>query len=473
MIQPLNRHKQSLSIIRRGYKISVVEGIFAQIYGNLAQIGSAFIIKLMVILGASPFHYSLLSALGQISAVWQPLGVALTHRLKQRRMACVLITGAGRFLTLFLGLALLFPSSQQGIWYVLALLFFSAGLQAVGANIWIAWISDLIPLSIRGRFFSRRNQILLACGLVVSYILSFHVDLFENAGSGIRAWYVGLLNAESFFTVANQRWFLASIYVFATLVGLLGLYFLSKQPERDGPIRPAIGLKNRYKEPFKDKNFRLLLIFGMWWMLAIGVGSPFWSPYMMKKLHMGLSQMQVYSTLHIFSSLLSFTFWGRFIDRFGNKSAMTICVILGGLNPMFWLFTSAGNYHILWLEAFVSGFMWAGTGVITTNFVLSIAVKGSEQVYSGIYAAVTGASMMLSTLASGIFYPEKLMIGSLLLEPEQVIFGVGGIMRWLSLIPLAFVVERRGVSLRRAFSDSLLQAVERILDFWQSRIKRG
>ncbi len=81
--------------------------------------------------------------------------------------------------------------------------------------------------------------------------------------------------------------------------------------------------------------------------------------------------------------------------------------------------------------------------------------------------------MVISTLASGIFYPEPLVIAGRLLEPEQLIFGVGGIMRWLSLIPLAFVVERRGVSLRRVFSGSLLQAVERILDFRQSRIKRG
>ncbi|MDD4310463.1 MAG: hypothetical protein PHO32_08790 [Candidatus Cloacimonetes bacterium] len=86
-------------IIRRAYRISVLEGIFAQVYGNLAQIGSSFIIKLMVILGATPMHYSILSALGQVSAVWQPLGIALTHKLKQRRMACVWITAAGRFLT--------------------------------------------------------------------------------------------------------------------------------------------------------------------------------------------------------------------------------------------------------------------------------------------------------------------------------------------------------------------------------------
>ena len=34
-----------------------------RIYGNLSAIGSSFIVKLMVILDASPMHYSLLSAI--------------------------------------------------------------------------------------------------------------------------------------------------------------------------------------------------------------------------------------------------------------------------------------------------------------------------------------------------------------------------------------------------------------------------
>lgn len=458
--------------LRKAYRISILEGIFAQVYGNLAQIGSSFITKLMVIMGATPMHYSLLSALGQASAIWQPLGVALTHKLRQRRMACVWITAAGRILTLFLGLALLFPIREHGIWFILILLSLSAGLQSMGANIWIAWISDLIPLSIRGRFFSRRNQILVSIGLVISYILSFHVDLFEPAKNNLKQLYIGFLHAESFFTPQNQAWFLAGIFVFATLIGLGGLIVLARQPERRMQNLNDQGLRSRYREPFLDKNFRLLLGFGIWWMLAIGIGSPFWGPYMLKKLTMSLFEMQLYGTIHTVSALLSFQFWGRFIDRYGNKSAMKICVVLGGLNPMLWLFANAGNYNILWFEGLISGFMWAGTGIVTTNFVLSIAAKGKEQVYSGLYAALTGSAMMISTLASGIFYPDKMDIGFKILEPEQVIFGIGGIMRWIAIIPLFFVVEKRGTPLRKALAASVLYVVGRFSGYWQYLTKR-
>ncbi|HPV00402.1 MAG TPA: MFS transporter, partial [Candidatus Cloacimonas acidaminovorans] len=280
--------KQKHSRLRISFQTSVTEGIFAQIYGNLSAIGSSFIVKLMVILGASPMHYSLLSAIGQVSALWQPLGVAITHKLKERKSACIKITAIGRFLTIFLGLSLLFNNHLQGIWFVLILLFFSAGLQSLGANIWIAWISDLIPLSIRGRFFSRRNQILIGIGLIVSYIVSFHIDLFESAKGAFKLGYIKLLRAEKFFLPQNQPLFLAGVFVFASLIGLIGLFFLNRQPER--PLRPVPEqrLRERYSAPFKDKNFRLLSVFGIWWMLAIGVGSPFWGPFMMKKLSMSL-----------------------------------------------------------------------------------------------------------------------------------------------------------------------------------------
>ncbi|MDP8221517.1 MAG: MFS transporter [Candidatus Stygibacter frigidus] len=449
------KHSQKDSIVLKTYHTSIVEGSFAQVYGSLAQIGSSFVTKLMVIMGASPMQYSLLSGIGQASAIWQPLGIAISRKISQRKWLCIWISALGRLLTLFLGLALVFKDQQQGIWFMLMLLFFSAGLQSTGANIWIAWISDIIPLRIRGRFFSRRNQILLIVGLAFSYLVSFHVDLFESKGGSLRVAYISFLGAENFFVPGKQSLFLAFVFVFAALMGVAGLSLLALQPERKRRSSKQSSLRVILRQPFMDKNFRLLLIFGVWWMLAVGIGSPFWSPFMLKKLQMSLFEIQIYSTIHTMSSLLSFGFWGKFIDHYGNKSSMKICVMLGGLNPLFWLFVSSSNYSLLWLEGLISGFMWAGAGIITTNFVLSIAPKGKAQAYSGIYAAVAGLAMMTSSLASGVFYPGALDLGFKVLEPEQVMFGIGGIARWLTIIPLALVHEPRSIPLRKALAFTM------------------
>lgn len=455
-------------VVRRGMRLSVIDGIYARIYAALCMIGSGFVTKFMVLLGASPLQFSLLSALGQVSTLSEPLGVAFTHRLPRRKWACVWITAAGRVLTMFLGAALFFTVKQAGIWFVLALLFIAQSLQAIGGNIWIAWMSDLIPLRIRGRFFSRRNQILLLAGMVVSYVVSIYVDMFESTGGFLRRVLIESVGLEEWFVPQNQATFLAWMFVGATLIGLYGLTILAKQPERPLKKVPKGRLRDEYSQPFTDANFRKLLLFGIWWMLATGVGSAFWGPFMLKNLGMGMFKMQIYATLHGVASLFSWLYWGKFIDRFGNKTAMTICIILGGLNPMFWLFVSPANYNILWLEAVISGTMWAGNALVTTNFVLSIAPQGKQQMYSGLYNAIAGVSMMCSTLLSGIFFPAPLDILGKHLQSEQVIFGIGGLLRWSTLIPLVFVVEKNHVPLRNVLAGGMRYFWE----YWQTKFKR-
>lgn len=435
------------NLLRKTLRISIIEGIFSQIYGTFAMIGSGFIVKLLIILKATPFQFSLLSSIGQISQVFQPLGVAITHDLPWRKRTCIKITAIGRVLTFFLGISLLFANPQTGIWFALILLFFSASLLSIGGNIWIAWISDIVPLSYRGRFFSYRNQFLLTAGLLTGYLGSFAVDLFDVNRKGINQAFINMTGLGDFFSPQSQGTFLTFLYVFATFLSLIGLAILSRQPEKQTIVKDE-PLWEQYKQPLKDANFRKLLFFGVWWMLAIGIGSAFWSPFMQTKLKMGLFGVQLYGSLAVIASLLAYRFWGRFIDAFGNKSAMFICIILGGLNPMFWLFMTAQNHYIIWFEALISGFMWAGTGIISTNFVLSIAPKGRAQVYSGLYGAFGGIGMMCSTMLSGILFPAPLNIIHLHLEPEQVLFGITGILRWTAIIPLMFVVEARSISLR-------------------------
>lgn len=468
-----HRQKRRFHTLRRGMRYSILDGIFAQIYSALCQIGGNFIIKFMVLLNATPFQFAFTLALGQLSAVFQPLGVVFTHYIKKRKWACVWITAIGRSLTFFLGFALFFASAQMGVWFLIALLFASVSLTAIGGNIWIAWMSDLIPLRIRGRFFSRRNQILLLAGMSVAYIFSLYVDMFEKQAGWARTWLVDKIGLGRWFIPANQPWFLMGAFMVATLIGLFGLYFLIKQPERQGKKQASGRLKDEFIQPFKDPNFLRLILFGVYWMLAIGVGSAFWGPFMLTKLKMGLFQMQIYGTLHSLSSLLTFYLWGKFVDRFGNKSAMKIAVFLGGVNPMLWLFASAGNYSILWLEALISGSMWAGHSVVATNFVLAIAPEGKQQSYSGLYSALAGVSMMTSTLISGIFYPRPFDIGWKMLEPEQVLFGIGGILRWLALIPLMVVAEKRSVPLRKVLFSTLRTVMGNVMEYWQAVFKRG
>ncbi|HPR18779.1 MAG TPA: MFS transporter [Candidatus Cloacimonadota bacterium] len=435
-------HKSENSTIQKTFRISILEGAFAHIYSILSANGTIFVTKFLWLLGASPLHFSILAAIGQFSAIFQPVGVAITHKLTQRKQTCITTAGIGRGLTLLIGISLLFTNHAHGIWFILILFLISQGFQSISGNVWIAWISDIIPNRFRGRFFSKRNQIFLIIGLIVGYLVSFHVDLFEHGSKGLQHSYLQFLHWQKFFQPGNQAYFLSGLFVVASLIGLVGLFILNKQPEKSKIVTAGEKLRTVYAAPFKDKNFLLLLLFGIWWMLAVGIGSAFWGPFMIDKLKMSMFEIQIYGSINTIVSLFSYNFWGKFIDRFGNKVTMIFCIFLGGLNPTFWLFMQAEQHTLIWFEAVSSGVMWSATGIVMTNFVLSIAPKKQAQVYSGVFGAITGISMMFSTLLTGFFFPKSHLLLGYEVEPEQIIFAIGAAARWTAIIPLLFVQER-------------------------------
>jgi hypothetical protein len=132
------------------------------------------------------------------------------------------------------------------------------------------------------------------------------------------------------------------------------------------------------------------------------------------------------------------------IDRFGNKTAMRVAIILGGINPLVWIFVGVQNSWIIYIEAITSGIMWSGANIIAVNFVLAIAPQEKRQIYSGIVGAFSGTAMIITMLMSGFLMPKALDIIGLHLEPEQVLFGITGLLRWTAHIPLGWVREARG-----------------------------
>jgi hypothetical protein len=143
---------------------------------------------------------------------------------------------------------------------------------------------------------------------------------------------------------------------------------------------------------------------------------------------------------------------------------MKICVFLGTINPMVWLFFTETNYSLIWIEAITSGIMWSGANLISFNFVLAIAPRGKEQHWSAVYSAFGGLTMLGTIILSGLFYPPELSIFGLHLHPMQVLFGITSILRLSAEIPLHFVNEPKSVDLSKTVSyasDIVLAKINR------------
>ena len=437
--------------LRQAVRISVIEGIFAQIFVSLASIGTVFLTKFAIMLNATPFHFGILSAIGQFSQVFQPLGALLTRKSATRKGKTVYFAMAGRSLMLLLPVIPFVLDGSAAIYTFLTVCLFSTVLQSISGNMWIAWISDLIPLRIRGRFFSFRNQYLMLAAILIGYLFGFFLDLFGDTETGFAYKFKKMLGTEQLFSSDNLPFAYLIIFGLAVFVGIYGLFILRRQPEQPKKIETEDSA-TLLLSPFKDKNFRKLLFYGCWWMLAVGIGAPFWQPFMIKNLNMSMLELQIYGTFSTVGSLLFLRPWGALIDRFGNKPAMIIAIILGAFNPFVWLFASPDNYWFLFLEAATAGIMWSGANIIATNFVLAIAPEGRQQIYSGMYSAVTSLAIVLTMLLSGRFLPPPVDLLGLQLTGEQVLFGLTSVLRLTAIIPLLAVFEPKAKPLLLAVS---------------------
>ena len=302
MFPGMKRTAGKRSELRETFRISITEGVFSQVYNGLAGPGSVFLTKLLTLLGASSGQFGILSATGQLSMVLQPLGALVTRRMTHHRRSTVLWAAAGRVMTPLLGVIPLLLPSGDALMAVLLVYAISTAVLSVSTNIWTGWIARMVPLRIRGRFFARRNSILVAFGLAVAFVVGIIVD---GAGS----------DSERLKTI-----FLV-IFSAAGVIGLAGLRILSTQPERPVPPNP-LPASRILLEPFRDRNFRKLCLFGVWWMMAVGIGAPFWQPFMIQVLRMGITQMLLYGITSTIGTILTLKYWVRLVARFGNIAAM-------------------------------------------------------------------------------------------------------------------------------------------------------
>jgi len=441
----------------RIFRISVISGIFGQIFSTLSGSGSAFVTKFAIMLNATPLHFAILAAIGQVSQIFQPLGAFVTKRRTKRKGVVLTLQLIGCGIVLSFGIIPFVFSAVNAIYALLLLSLLSVSILSIANNAWIGWITDVVPLRVRGRFFSTLSQYVMLTAVVVGFGFSLFVDRFSSAGGqDIYA------RVPAFFKTENLSLGFAIIFFVAVVAAFFGLGVLSRLPEKEKKIEDE-GAAGMFFLPMKDGNFRRFLLYNSWWMLAVGIGAPFWQPFMLQKLHMSLFEVQIYGSINITSSILVLRLWGRLIDVFGNRTAMRIIIMLGGFNPMIWLFVTPHNYKVLYLEAITSGIMWAGAGLVATNFVLSIAPNERRQLYSGVSGAFSGLAMMMTMLVSGIFLPHHLEIGSLHLEPEQVLFGLTGIARWSAQIPLSLVREPKSGSVTQAIAFFIREIKPRIM----------
>ncbi|MEO0206207.1 MAG: MFS transporter, partial [candidate division WOR-3 bacterium] len=279
-----------------GKRISIIEGIFAQFHITLT--GGMFLTSFALFLNANPFQMGVLVSIPSLLAGAGFFSAYIANLTGKRKSPNLITALAGRSLFLFFIIGLIF-NIRISINFFFVIIFFFNLLLNFSGNLWLSWMSDLVPKEERGRYFGIRNTIISGVAMVVNYAGGRILDIYAPN--------------QAFVIIFSVAVF------FAVLAGIT----LSFQPEPGFEKKP-IHFKDVFLTPLKDSNFVALIKFVSFWYLFAGIAGPFWVVHMIKNLKMAYSTIAIYGIIAGIASLVFQLFWGKLIDRVKSKPILAI-----------------------------------------------------------------------------------------------------------------------------------------------------
>jgi MFS family permease len=159
------------------------------------------------------------------------------------------------------------------------------------------------------------------------------------------------------------------------------------------------GFLRQIFHPFKDPNFKRLIMFLTSWNFASNLAAPFFTVYMLIVLGLPMSAVIIFMTLSLLMNIAFLRIWGSFSDRFSNKSVLTVSGPLFIFCIFLFTFTGIPGWETLTIPLLVAihllmGISTAGIALASGNIGLKLAPKGEATTY-------LAATSFTNSLAAG------------------------------------------------------------------------
>lgn len=408
-LMPLPRKWRRKPSEQRKYLwVATLEGFPAIILIQL--LGGPFLTGYLLHLGASSKQIGFVLAVATLANVVQ-IGMAVVmQKFRNRRMLLLFLGGTHRIFWTLTGIVPFLVAKEW--WVPLYMLFYSIAFLSNGGGgiVWASLISDMVPASVRGRYFGLRNTILWGIGCAALF-----------AGGQILKHAPG----DAGFHI------LYGICAFCAVLNIIAFWFypnLPFEPSTEGNPLAMI------RKPFQDRQFSRAIVFLSVWLFLQNIAVPFFSYVMLQMLQKDYEAVSILTMVQNIAMMISYYFWGRLSSRYTTKTLLrwtlpivaASCFVWGGLA---WLPGTAvlAAAHVL-LGVGVGGF-----NQLVFNFISGDTPKSERPMYIASYNALTGFTAFLGPMAGGWLY-GKLAGAPLWTQQYGVSLSVGAMLFLLALV---------------------------------------
>jgi MFS family permease len=359
-----------------------LDGLFAAISENFYL---GFIALFALAYGANNSQIGLLAAVANLLGMLALFpGARLVEQVKQRKG--VVIWSAGIFSRLaLLGLALIpFLIFQPAV--AIAAIIVLDGFRSFTANLanpgWTSMVADLVPESMRGRFFASRNT---AMGLAAILITPLAGRMISSTNTRLDSLFAGY----------------QVVFLFAFLFGLVSTISFeriqepkssetARRPHQRGDLRRALR---------HSPGFIALVVGALVWNMALQVAAPFFNVYLKSEFQATTLTIGILAGIASLSALVGQRVFSNLLDKKGAFWVQTTTGLLIPLLPLAWAIITA-PWQVGIINTF-SGFLWAGYSLSNFNLLLELTPDEQRPRAVALFQTAVFGSAVIGPLLGG------------------------------------------------------------------------
>ncbi len=454
--------------VRTGMRAIINDGIASTAMGTLTS--GTFLIAFALLLGASNLVIGLLAAIPPLLQLLQLPAIFLIEKVRNRKLIAVLSAGLSRLFWLFIIAIPFFFSVSIGISVLLISLIAHSAFGAIAGCSWNSWIRDVLPQDNLGAFFSKRMRVATLTGIFLSILAAGFIDKWKALFPDKAVYGYSILFSAGLFA------------------GITGLLFVARIPEPKMEVSAeGGGFFSSLIKPFKNENFKNLIVFLCSWSFAVNLAAPFFTVYMLVRLKLDMSFIIFLSIISQVTHLLFLKIWGKFSDAFSNKSVLAVSGPMFMLSILLWTFTTLPDKHAFTLPLLVGiyilmGMSTAGVNLATGNISFKLAPKGNATAFltASNFAIAMAASIApilggkFADLLSGYQLSwtlrwttpaRQIVVETLNFQSWDFFFALAFIIGLYSLHRLALVKEEGEVEERVVFNQLMAEVADEVKNF--------
>ncbi|MDH3450835.1 MAG: MFS transporter [Gammaproteobacteria bacterium] len=427
----------SPALRRTGVRWWIRNGLGAQAMDTLSV--GAFVTAFALELGASNIVIGLLAAIPHLTQVLQIAGVYIDDRWRNRRVISLVFTSLSRPMYLLMAAcAFIDPSSAALTLFAIAYTLRYA-LTAFMSCSWNAWVRDLVPEARRGWLTGRRLSMMSLLAVLLGLGAAGFVDAWRAFALGPVPVAYSVLFVAAFLGGAFSTWCMTHM----------------TEPAVTAPSAD-VALLHRLGHPWRDTNYRRLLLFIATWNFAVNLAAPFFMVHMLKRLALELWLVMALTLTSQLVNVLVLRRWGDIADRMSNKSVLQVCAPLFIVCIFAWTFTTFPERHVLTVPMLVvihvfMGVAIAGVTLASGNIAMKLAPRGEATAYlannSLVVSLASGVAPVVGGLLAHFFTERELSLSLHWRAPQgELEFDTLSISQWDFFFVFAALVGLVAVS---------------------------